>query len=70
MRCITWCGALRGCLAVKFDSYKNLLSSVIILHLRQVENYTQKFVIIIIIIIINIIIIIIFIIIKHNIFIR
>ena len=28
MRCITWCGTLRGCFAVKFDSCNNLLSSV------------------------------------------
>jgi len=28
IRCITWCCTLRGCLAVKFDSCNNLLSSV------------------------------------------
>ena len=37
--CITWCGALRDCLAVKFDSCNNLLSSV---HTMTVKGCWSK----------------------------
>jgi len=46
LRCITWCGALLGCLAVKLDSCNNMLSSVhtmSVIHSVTVSvwNYTQ-----------------------------